>query len=246
MSQCINCGDKQSKSQVFSWSVCSHSYCKRCAGETINTALLSYNSIPKCTFKNCNKELNIQDGHKIKSQLLPRFQINKSVDVYHNESALFDGYIRLNAKLEFPLEIIQLISDYFALLSILTRINCYGGCNGKIKIKTCQCQFGMTRFQNGKYVKNCRKCEKIESCESCNGNGSIKNKRKRKQCQRCRGKGRKKTRSSSCDYCHSKGYIMCQLCKGFGTVSVPCFCNGSTFLMVLDFEKLCKRQIYIA
>eukprot|EP01083_Nonionella_stella_P107233 310398_1 len=249
-STCLLCAHKWNRGDqtVFSWSVCHHTYCAPCAAMIINKALSNFD-IPKCIGVNCHQSLDMRDGHTIKSFLEPKYQINKPIKQYLRESTLIRGYFRIYPleayTLSIPNEILLLTSDYLALLSIMTRIDCYGDSCYEIKTKKCDCN--QTKFSDGRYVTQCTACIKVKECNICHGHGTTKSRRKRKMCKTCKGKGNILGKiAAKCATCNGSKVIVCKLCKGWGTIACQCECNGTAYLMVLDFHKLCKRQIHIA
>ncbi len=173
---------------------------------------------------------------KISKSLLSKYQLNKSTETHYRQTALFYGYVtsyllNIDIQLIIPKEIMQLRSDYFALLSILTRTKCYGNCSGKIDIKSCDCIQGST-YENGKYIQKCKDCMKKINCNNCNSHGKIHRK----------GNGVVITKSENCQKCKGNCYVICRKYKEFGIVLLKCICNGSSWSMMLDFEKLYKKH----
>eukprot|EP01084_Bolivina_argentea_P034206 63310_1 len=263
-----------------------HYYHNKCASKIINESLSLFNEIPKCVKckKSFNKSLksfnNIASkqntfypfnlyslSETVNDTLLLRYKMNQSKSKqYKTDNVLVFGYIRhnKNENMLFPIEIINLIHDFYKLVIYSTMLcnNCnslgvenYFCCaNGKVQTK-CTYKY----CANGKVpiIQDCNVCignkgqlQKIKCncsmnffavCKSCNGYGFQAGYGHdyggRNYCFECDGSG--EICPNNCLDGYYVDFVDCNACCGSGmlhTIETCSRCNGKG-----NINKLCSR-----
>eukprot|EP01084_Bolivina_argentea_P165402 287353_1 len=246
-SLCAKCKIPFHGNDVFKWSICQHTHCKKCLNATFNTSLLMSNSLPKCEYPNCNQQLKLKDAISFPISLLMTYKSSiQSIQQFKREQCLIFGSIRniasplQNCNRNIPQDIIKLIHDYYNL-----RLYSIFPCN------SCLC-IGYQWKKEKKIIRKCTDCiggwRRID-CNECKGagyksefqinTGSGYEDCFRVKCSKCSGCGKssftERCTTAECESGFVYGLIMnkkeCNECK------------GQKYVMKLDFIKLCNKQI---
>eukprot|EP01084_Bolivina_argentea_P216461 367749_1 len=179
---CVIC--TKQKKKTFLWSKCNHPYCIHCVSKLIKQ-YFALNQIPKCTHKECNNFLTMEDGDRIKKVFPKKYHIKKPFNLKkHQRIELFiygctRAYIR-NTPISTDITLC-IYNYYFQYSANHSLINCFN-CKslGWLLINCDFCQ------GSGAITQECYCCQgtgtKSKSCTVCGGSGKIKHK---EQCNKC-------------------------------------------------------------